>query len=49
MGKAACPLVLEMLSIEELLVLSNAMSDVAIYENSKEDLKKEIEDKTLQE
>ena len=40
---------LEMQSIKELLVLGNATSDVTVYEKSNEDLKKETEDKILQE
>ena len=48
-GKPIDSPVLEMLSIKTLLVLGNATTDVAVYEKSKEDLKKEIELKVLQE
>ena len=48
-GKPIHPPVLKIPSIKTLPVLGNATSDVAIYEKSKEDLKKEIEIKVLQE
>ena len=48
-GKFIHPLVLKMLSIMTLLVVNNAASDIAIYEKWKEDLKKEIELKALEE
>ena len=46
-SKPAYPLVLEMLSMKELSVLSNAISNIAVYEKSIEDFKKEIKEKIL--
>ena len=47
-GKPISPPVLEMPSIKTLPVIGNATSDVAVFEKSKEDLKKDIELKALQ-
>ena len=48
-GEPIHPPVLEMLSIKTLPALGNATPNIAAYEKSKEDLKKEIEIKVLQE